>query len=96
MTERMDRRSLYEYENRDWQTTAYAYFDQVDRDDDYKRARERRQRRIERHPEGEQSIVVDEYEALATRKSLKRARAGGHSFRSVLRRPEKRDRRNSH
>ena len=96
MTERMDRRSLYEYENRDWQTTAYAYFDQCDRDDDYKRNRERRQRRIERHPEGEQPIVVDEYEALATRKSLKRARAGGHSFRSVLRRTEKRDRRNSH
>lgn len=95
MTDRMDRRSLYEYENRDWQTTAYAYFDQCDRDDDYKRTRERRQRRMERHPDGEQPLIVDEYEAIATRKSLKRARASGHSFRSVLRRTEKRDRRNS-
>lgn len=95
MTDRLDRRSLYEYESRDWQTTAYAYFDQCDRDDDYKRARERRQRRMERHPDGEQPLVVDEYEAMATRKSLKRVRASGHTFRSVLRRTEKRDRRNS-
>lgn len=96
MTGRMDRRSLYEYENRDWQTTAYAYFDQCDRDDDYKRARERRQRRIERHTEGELSPVAEEYEVSATSNSLKRVRKSGHTFRSVLRRTEKRDRRNSH
>jgi hypothetical protein len=95
MDERMDRRQLKDYENRDWQVSAFAYFDQCDREDDYKRARERRQRRIERHPEGDQSVVVDEFEAMATRRSLKRVRHSGHSIRSVLRRTEKRDRRNS-
>ena len=96
MTERMDRRDLFAHENRNWQSGAYAYFDQCDRDDDYKRARERRQRRIERHPEGEQPVLAEEYEASAAHNSLKRVRRSGPSFRSVLRRTEKRDRRNSH
>lgn len=84
MTERMDSRSLYEYENRDWQTTAFAFFDQVDREDSYKRARERRQRRVERHPDGDTSLIVDEYEARASSNSLKRVR--GHSIRPPPRR----------
>ena len=96
LDQRMDRRQLHEYENRDWQATAYAHFDHIDRDDDYKRARERRQRRIERHPEGEQAVVVDEFEAMATRRPTKKARRTGTSLRSVLRQPEKRNRRNSH
>jgi hypothetical protein len=84
MSERMDSRSLYEYENRDWQTTAFAFFDQVDREDTYRRARERRHRRVERHPDGETSLIVDEYEARASSNSLKRVR--GHSIRPSSRR----------